>query len=222
MYSFAQRKDIKVFDEPLYAHYLANSTAKAYHPGAEEILETMENDGNKVIQKMKILNDNSVVFFKHMSHHLVDLDWSFMLDMVNVILTRDPIDMLPSYAKQINHPSMRDVGYQKHLDILNFLEANNREAIIVDGKDVQNQPESILQRLCEALGISFDNSMLSWPAGPITEDGCWAKFWYHNVHKSTCFKPYVAKTEAFPDHLKDLLSACQPIYQSLKKNALRP
>jgi hypothetical protein len=38
MYSFAQRKDTKVFDEPLYAHYLKNSHAAGYHPGAKEIL----------------------------------------------------------------------------------------------------------------------------------------------------------------------------------------
>ena len=34
MYSFAQRRDTKVFDEPLYAHYLSES--KANHPGREE------------------------------------------------------------------------------------------------------------------------------------------------------------------------------------------
>ena len=38
MYSFAQRADTTVYDEPLYAHYLVNSDAKDYHPGAEEII----------------------------------------------------------------------------------------------------------------------------------------------------------------------------------------
>ena len=38
MYSFAQRTDTKVFDEPLYAYYLKNSNAKSFHQGAEEIL----------------------------------------------------------------------------------------------------------------------------------------------------------------------------------------
>ena len=39
MYSFSQRNDTKVFDEPLYAHYLNSTTAYQYHPGAKEILE---------------------------------------------------------------------------------------------------------------------------------------------------------------------------------------
>ena len=49
MYSFAQRNDTKVFDEPLYAYYLENHPeAHKYHPGTEDILESMENDGEKV------------------------------------------------------------------------------------------------------------------------------------------------------------------------------
>ena len=39
MYSFAQRKDTRVIDEPLYAHYLKKSGAK--HPGRDEVLNTL-------------------------------------------------------------------------------------------------------------------------------------------------------------------------------------
>ena len=87
MYSFAQRNDTKVFDEPLYAHYLSNTNANEYHPGAEEILSSMENDGEKVIEMMLGNHDKSVVFFKNMTHHLLNLDFSFMKNVVNVILT---------------------------------------------------------------------------------------------------------------------------------------
>ena len=45
MYSFAQRKDTKVFDEPLYAFYLSQTDAKEYHPDAELIINSMENNG---------------------------------------------------------------------------------------------------------------------------------------------------------------------------------
>ena len=101
MYSFAQRSDTKVFDEPLYGYYLKNTNAKEYHPGAEEILTTMEMDGKKVVDTMLNENSKPVLFFKHMTHHLLDLDRSFMSETVNVILTRNPYDMLPSFAKMI-------------------------------------------------------------------------------------------------------------------------
>ena len=52
MYSFAQRADTIVFDEPLYAYYLSNTAAKKYHPDAELIINSMENNGEKVIDIM--------------------------------------------------------------------------------------------------------------------------------------------------------------------------
>ena len=91
MYSFAQRKDTLVFDEPLYAHYLNNTNANEYHPGAEDILSSMENDGEKVVEMMMGNYTKPVVFFKNMTHHLLNLDRTFMKNVVNVILTRNPI-----------------------------------------------------------------------------------------------------------------------------------
>ena len=78
MYAFAQRADTRVFDEPLYAHYLNKTSADEYHPGAAEILADMENDGSKVIEMMLGNHDRPIVFFKQMTHHLVELDWSFI------------------------------------------------------------------------------------------------------------------------------------------------
>ena len=46
MYSFAQREDTQVFDEPLYAYYLKNSNS--IHPGRKEILSSQERNGKKV------------------------------------------------------------------------------------------------------------------------------------------------------------------------------
>ena len=118
MYSFAQRKDTTVFDEPLYAYYLSQTKARKYHPGAEDILSSMENNGEKVIETMMGYHPKPIVFFKNMTHHLLDLDRSFMKDVVHIILTRDPVEMLPSFAKVIADPNMEDVGDASHLDLL--------------------------------------------------------------------------------------------------------
>jgi len=116
MYSFAQRADTQVYDEPLYAHYLRNTEAKAYHPGAEDVLASLENDGEKVIENMMGKHEKPVVFFKNMTHHLLDLDRSFMQNVVNVMLTRNPVEMLPSFAKVIENPTIGDVGYELHIE----------------------------------------------------------------------------------------------------------
>jgi len=220
MYSFAQRSDTKVVDEPLYAHYLSESDADQYHPGAEEILKGMEKDGQKVIEMMLGFHDKPVIFFKQMTHHLVNLDWSFLEQTVNIILTRDPREMLPSYAKEVEHPTMKDVGYAKHLELLEYLRKMGQKPIILVSEKVLKNPREMLIKLCKSLDIPFEESMLSWEKGARPEDGSWAKYWYHTVHNSTGFKPFQPKKEPFPEYLKPLLEESLPLYKELCKHAI--
>lgn len=221
MYAFAQRKDTKVFDEPLYAFYLKqHPKAKNYHPGAEEILESMENDGDKVVKKMLDNEEKPVLFFKHMTHHLLDLDKTFMNNTINIILTRDPEDMLPSFDKVIDNPSIDDVGYALHVQLLEYFKANNIPFTVLDSKTVLLKPKETLNKLCDFIGVPFDEAMLSWQPQKRKEDGIWAKYWYHNVHKSNGFQVYKPKKEVFPEHLKELLGQCKPYYNKLKEYAI--
>ena len=220
MYSFAQRKDTKVFDEPLYAYYLKNSNAKSYHPGAAAILKTMENDGDKVVSMMLNYSEKPVLFFKNMTHHLLDLDPSFMDGIFNVILTRNPKEMLPSFAKVIENPTMNDVGYQLHMDLVDYFEKNNIKYVVLDAKNVLLNPESVLKQLCSHIDIPFDKDMLEWQPQKLEEDGIWAEYWYDNVHKSSKFSSYKPKTEPFPEHLIPLLNKCKPYYNQLSQLAL--
>lgn len=220
MYSFAQRSDTKVFDEPLYGHYLKNTEAKTYHPMADRILSEMENDGEKVVKFMKECDEKPVLFFKQMTHHLVKLDWSFLQNMQNIILTRDPVDMLPSYAKEIENPTMADVGYAMHSELFEYLDNLGQPPIVLDSRKLLENPESVLRKLCSALSIPFDQKMLNWPAGSISEDGVWADHWYGNVHKSTGFQSYTPKTAPFPERLKSLLQECQKHYKRLTEMSI--
>lgn len=216
MYSFAQRKDTKVFDEPLYAYYLKHHPdANSYHPGAEEIMNTMEYDGEKVVEMMFNNTEKPVLFFKQMTHHLLDIDRSFMKDTINIILTRDPVDMLPSFDKVIHNPTIDDVGYQLHIDLLNYFESQSIPFKVINSKQVLKNPEVTLRKLCEFADIPFEKSMLSWKPQKREEDGVWADYWYHNVHKSSGFQKYKPKTEAFPTHLNALLEQCLPHYNRL-------
>lgn len=221
MYSLAQRSDTKVYDEPLYGYYLKNNpSAKAYHPGAEEIINTMETSGERAVDMMLTEASKPVLFFKNMTHHLPGLDYGFLKNMVNIILTRHPEEMLLSYAKVIANPQLHDVGYKLHVEVLRYLQSHNIPVIVLDAKKVLLNPEEQMQKLCAFIGIPFEEAMLHWPAGARPEDGCWAKYWYANVHNSTGFLPYQPKTERFPEQLRPLLEECMPFYNELKRLAL--
>ena len=163
-----------------------------------------------------------VVFFKHMTHHLVELDWEFMNKCVNVVLTRDPFDMLTSFVNQIQEPKLSDTGYAAHHQVVKYLNTNQLPVIVLDGKNVLLNPKKVLSELCNKTGIPFKESMLKWEAGPRPEDGIWAKNWYHNVHKSTGFAPYKSKNVEMAENLKQLYEECLPHYQELKKMAIQP
>lgn len=217
MYSFAQRPDTIVYDEPLYAHYLRQTPAKDYHPGAEEVLASMENDGEKVVEMMMGDHPKEVVFFKNMCHHLLALNRTFMKNVCNVILTRDPAEVIPSFAKEIENPSMLDIGFEAQVNLLDALVKMNAQVIVIDSNTILKNPELELQKLCFEMGIPFFEEMLSWKKGPRTEDGIWAKHWYSNVHASTGFQPYREKAKVVAPQLRDLYTAALPFYNRLKE-----
>jgi hypothetical protein len=129
--------------------------------------------------------------------------------------------MLPSFAKEIETPTMQDVGYSAHIELIDYLQTIGKTPIVLDSKSILLNPEKTLKQLCVQLGIPFEKEMLSWKAGARPEDGIWAKHWYGNVHKSTGFIEYKPKTAPFPEKLKPLLEECLPIYERLKELAIR-
>jgi len=219
MYSFRQRSDARVVDEPLYAHYLAATGAD--HPGAEEVLASMDRDGERVVREV-ILGpcERPVRFFKNMAHHLVGLDRDFLGEVRNVLLARDPREMLPSLARQIPSPTLRDTGLAEQVEILGTMLERDERPVVIDARELLLDPPGVLRRACEGLGIPFESAMLSWPAGPKPEDGVWAKHWYDGVHASTGFEPYRPKTGPFPERLKPLLDECLPLYERLRPHAI--
>ena len=219
MYAFRERSDTRVFDEPLYGHYLAETGAE--HPGREDVLAAMETDGASVVRDV-ILGpcDTPVRFFKNMAKHLHALDRGFLDRITNLILTRDPREMLPSLAQQIPVPTLADTGFLEQVEILEWELAAGRRPVVLDARRLLLNPPAVLIEACRRLGLRFEPAMLAWEAGPKPEDGVWAPHWYANVHRSTGFERYRAKDEPFPERLEGALEASLPLYERLLVYAL--
>ncbi len=220
MYSFAQRSDTRVIDEPLYGHYLFQTNAD--HPGKNEVIASMETDGEKVVKEI-ILGDynEEIIFIKQMTHHLIELDESFLDKFVNVFLNRDPKQLISSLAQVIPEVTMRDTGIKRQYDLFNQLKDKAQLPVVIDSGEILKNPEVALSKLCEAIGIPFEQNMLHWKAGPIKEDGVWAKYWYDNVHNSTGFEKQKTSSRELPENLVQLYEECIPYYGQLYEYSIK-
>lgn len=222
MYSFAQRDDTEVLDEPLYAHYL-RLKPNLSHPSQEEVLRLMENDGDKVVRD--IIHGpckKKYRYAKHMAKQRTPCLTKDVLRGRHVLLIRNPLDFLPSFDKVLQEeiPELEMV----HLAALYMeLRSLGQTPPIIDATDIRNNPEGMLRSLCSAIDIPFQPAMLRWKAGPRPEDGVWAPYWYSAVHKSTEFTPPPPfSNKPFPKRLYKLLEQNQPFYDFLKREALLP
>ena len=219
MYSFAQRSDTTALDEPLYAHHLRVSGR--VHPGRDAVLATRDSDGERVVAEVMLgAYETPVVFFKQMAHHIIDLDRAFLGECRNILLIREPTEMLASLAVRLDDATLADTGLEVQVELLDSILATGEEPVVLDATVLRRDPRAALIELCGRLGLDFDEAMLSWPAGPSPEDGVWAKHWYDAAHSSTGFRPWEPSTATVPDHLQPVLDAALPLYDRLARYAI--
>lgn len=221
MYSFAQRDDVRVVDEPLYGHYLRVSGAD--HPGRDAVMAAMNCDGAAVMRSLLAEQRSSPstrIFLKHMAHHLIEVDATFLRHTCNVFLIREPRQMLPSLTVQLPRATLADTGLQRQWQLYSELTATDEQPAILDARELLLDPEGVLRGLCKHIELPFVGNMLHWQRGPIAEDGIWAPHWYRAVHQSEGFSPYRPKSY-FPQDLEPLLHECQPWYDKLYAHAIR-
>ena len=219
MYAFAQRVDTQVFDEPLYAHYL--KVSGAMHPAREQVLKSLENDGNKVVQEVILRKSEKLLFHKLMTHFLIGIDTDFLSEVTNIIFIRNPEEIIASYSKVIPNPKMNDIGVKQQYELYLSLKESGKLPIVLDSKNLLKNPELILGKLCGILGISFDEKMLKWEKGARDEDGVWAEYWYKNIHNSTGFLPYTKKEIKLTGSNAELAEECLPYYEFLTAKSIQ-
>ena len=216
MRSFGSRADTIVTDEPFYAHYLAVTGLD--HPGRADVLASQPQDWADVAAALTgpLPAGFRVSYQKHMAHHLLPAmgrDWLGAL--THAYLIRDPAHVVASYARVRGEPTLTDLGYPQQAEIFRA-----HGGPVVDAADILRDPETVLARLCTALGLDFDPAMLHWPAGPRDTDGVWAPHWYAAVQASTGFAPYDPAPAEVPARLRPLVEAAQPYYDELAAHRL--
>lgn len=213
MYSFANRPDFDVLDEPFYAPFLRQSGL--LHPMATEIIAAHESDWNKAAA---ICDAPGIphIYQKHMTHHILKqtpMDWAE--DAAHIFLIRHPARVLASYNAKRDQVTLDDIGIQQQIDIY-----EEYGGIIVDSEDLRANPQAMLRALCAGLDLDFDPAMLSWPQGGTEADGIWAEHWYETAHESTGFAGPEGPLPDLSGELAELCEEALPTYAILKMQRL--
>lgn len=224
MRAWENRSDTAVWDEPLYGHYLQHTGID--HPMREEIISATETNWQTIVDQLvgPVPGGKSIYFQKHMTLHLMDhIDRDWMDNVVNCFLIRDPAEVIASYAAKRDEVTAADVGFEAQLDVFRHVEKlGGKTPVVLDARDVLQQPEKMLQKLCAAVGVGFDDDMLNWPAGQRDSDGIWGVHWYGVVENSTGFAPYKSSKSVLGDDLSELAAQCRPYYDELFHKRLLP
>ncbi len=222
MRSFGSRTDTFVSDEPFYGCYLKDSGAD--HPMRDEVIAGMDCDWRSVMSALRGRPpEGSIWYQKHMWHHMIGpIGYEDFDGFTHAFLIREPERMIASYLRKREVADFKGFGMDRQAEFF------KREADrlghappVVDANDVLTNPEGVLSKLCEAIGIPWDRSMLAWEPGRRDTDGPWAPHWYAAVEASCGFGPPETDPVELPDQHRRLAEQCRPYYEQLARHRLK-
>ena len=217
MRAWENRGDCAVTDEPLYAAFLAASGID--HPGREDVIAAGETDVLKVVASLlgPVPGGKPVWYQKHMAHHLLPAtprEW--IPALTNLLLIRDPGEVVFSYIKSRTSVTPEDIGLPQQTDLYDAIAAaTGKPPPVIDAGDFLRAPEAYLRALCAMFGIEFTPRMLEWPAGRRASDGIWGKYWYAAVERSTGFEPWRPREVRLDEPAARVVEVCLPHYRRL-------
>lgn len=217
MRSWENRGDCAVSDEPLYAAFLSDTQLD--HPGRDDVIAAGESDYKKVVASL--LGDapgkRDIWYQKHMTHHLLpDYERSWIPKLTNILLIRDPSEVVASYVKSRATVTPEDIGIPQQRKLHDeIIETTGTAAPIIDAGDFLRSPEKYLRALCDYLRIEFTDRMLHWPPGRRDSDGVWAPHWYAAVEASTGFETWRARDTALSGDAAQVAECCRADYDFL-------
>jgi hypothetical protein len=209
MRAWENRPDTRVVDEPLYGCYLDRTQLD--HPGRDEVIAAQGSDWRPVVAELTAPVDG-VYYQKHMTHHLLpELPRDWITALTNVLLIRDPAEVVASYTRSRANVVSEDIGLVQQCELYDQFDG----VPVIDSADFLRDPEGYLRWLCAYAGVGFTVAMLHWPAGPRESDGVWAKYWYDAVIASTGFASYQRRAVSLSGVALAAAEQSRPYYERL-------
>ena len=219
MRSFGSRSDTFVSDEPFYGCFLKSTGAD--HPMRDEVIAAMDCDWASVMSTLRgdPPDESPIWYSKQMWHHMTGpVGHEDFAGFTHAFLIREPERMIASYLRKREAAAFEDFGLERQAEFFaREAERLGRAPPVIDASDVLRDPERVLSGLCAALGIPWDEAMLSWKPGRRPTDGPWALHWYGAVETSTGFGPPDDGPVELPDDARRLAERMRSFYEQLAR-----
>ena len=221
-----QRGDLNCLHEPF---------GEAWYQGEDPLWPRFQ-DGDKttagltlesVWDDIKAKAEQGPVFIKDFPHYINHMwDAEFLGHFTHAFLIRDPAKTLTSlYARWPDFDEL-EVGFPEQRALYDLVTALNGAAPpVVDSDDLLENPHGMTAAFCDAVGIPFIESALTWEAGGDPSEHSWwdGGSFHANLAQSTGLSPQKRKyvdLENTPDRVKRVYRRMMPHYQRLYQNRL--
>ena len=153
-----------VVDEPLYAHYLHATGSD--HPGLT-VIAAGDSDWRSVVATLlgPVEPGLRVFYQKHGPPPAARHGPGLISGLRNVLLIRDPREVVASYARTRRDPSVADLGLPRQVALYDELwrRAHPRRCSTPPMSSAARSPCACAVR---PRGVGFTDRMLAWPPGP--------------------------------------------------------
>ncbi|CAH1776189.1 unnamed protein product [Owenia fusiformis] len=183
--------------------------------------------------------DFEIIFAKEMAMYLGDLvdKWeNIPSGYRHTFIIREPSITVPSLYKCLTDKERNGTDYfdpmEASFEPIHQLfhlvkEQQGSTPVIINTKDLLDNPEAVMKQYCEKTGLEYSPKMLHWDAGPV-EGTTWHKYpgWHGELVKSNGFKTAdqledVINLDEMPTEVHECIKENQTYYDELKKYCLK-
>lgn len=226
--TFAQRSDTEIVHEPFCDVYFFSKWRRSARFG--ECEELLDYSSAKAIEHITSRSAPVVFIKEHAYQALPYIDRDFLAGAINTFIVRHPLKVIDSWYRVNEHPTEEEFGFSTLYKIWQIVtEELKQSPIVVEAECFRQNPEQVLRKYCQQIGVEFDSQMLGWKNGQLK---AWspreAEFhakWHKTLDNSTKILPpedikTTATTRFIREH-SEMLQQAHTIYNTLKLSSCR-
>lgn len=221
-----QRGDITCLHEPF---------GEAWYQGEAPLWPRVREDSlrvpgltlESVWDTMQNLAKKGPVFSKDFPHYIDHMwDDEMLSHFTHSFLIRNPAMTITSMYDKWPDFHEKEVGFAEQRELFErLMDKTGSPPPVIDSDDLLQNPAGIVETWCEAVGLPFIESALSWEPGARDEVSWWDGGSFHaNLRNSDGLKPQPRKSyiniDEAPARVQDVYERVLPHYEFMRKYTL--